>query len=125
MLDYQDKRILKKIIYSKITILIIFIFVILVAKSSSNAYMEQRLTRENLSIAQQELEELDSRRENIETKISDLNTTEGIEKEIRNKFRVAKEGEEMILIIDKDGDIDNLSSNKDGFWSKFLRFLKK
>ena len=82
-----------------------------------SVYEKAQGTNENLEMAQDELNTLKSRGDLLEDKISSLGTPKGIETEIRDKFSVVKEGEEVIVIIKEEFDIKE-QNNKKGksFW---------
>ncbi len=123
MLERKEKKFLNKIIYSKITLVVLFLLLILVARGVWRVFSEVRMTDENKKIAQQELNELENRKERIEKELEEFNSDSGVEKEIRNKFSVVKEGEQMVMILD---DKSNYKSDlkKDTFWSKILNWFK-
>ena len=57
----------------------------------------------------------------MKTEIERLSTERGVDEEIRTKFRVVKEGEGMIVLVDSP-DVSSTSSqnNAKSFWSKIL-----
>lgn len=123
MLDYEEKRYVKRIIYSRISVGIVFIFFLLIAKGTWNAYREAKLTGDNRNVAENELIELKTRKDFIETEIFSLNTPEGKEEEIRSKFQVAKEGENIIMIVDEKQNYVPTETDK-GFLNKLKNLFK-
>jgi len=124
MLDFKEKQILKKIIYSKFTLIFLIFLLVIVVKGVWRVYGEAKMTKENRILAQQELEELENRKRKIELKLEELNSDLGLEKEIRNKFSVVKEGEKMIMILDEKKSNYKSDLKKDNFWSKILDWFK-
>ena len=122
LLDYKEKKIVKKIIYSRITIFVVALLLIFVLRGTWNVYKEAKITQENKKIAKLELNELKMRSYLIQSQIADLKTFEGKEKEIRNKFQVAKKGEKMIMIIGKKDDYSGTKFNE-SFWNKLKQFF--
>ncbi len=99
------------------------VLIVFVARGVLGAYADAKLTKENKNIAEQQLQELQERESDIVAEISDLKTEEGQEKEIRDKFRVAREGEQMIMIIDEKPP-NYLNSKEDkNFWKKTKEFF--
>src|SRR3989344_965976 len=101
MLDYQEKRNIKRFVYSRP---VIGFLLILISKGVWNAYSESKLTSDNRNSAEQEFNDLLSRKDVIQKQIADLSTFEGKEREVRSKFQVAKEGEQMVMIVDEKKD---------------------
>ena len=121
MFDFEEKQVVRRIIYSKVTIFLLALVTLFILKGVWTAYRESKITRINKELAQRELEELKERGENISSEIEILKTKEGEEGEIRSKFGVAKSGEKMVLIIDpKDTKQKEDDGKGDGIWSKFL-----
>ena len=79
------------------------------------------ITAQKKQIAREKYSMISSQEIDLQAKVSELNTDEGIEKSIRDRFPVVKEGEQVILIIDND-DIDKNNENKDK--PSFRQFLK-
>ena len=124
MLNLKEKRIVSKIIYSKITLGILIVLLLIVARGVWRVYGEAKMTEKNEYTAQQELKELEERKKRIGMEIDKLNSVSGIEKEIRNKFSVVKEGEEMVMILDEKNTNYKEDLKKDTFWSKILGWIR-
>ena len=82
-------------------------------------------TGKNRKIVEDKITELEKSKEKLNSDITKLKTEQGIEESIREKFGLAKEGENMILIID-DKNSSEIPKNTDsgGFFS-FLKNLFK
>lgn len=60
--------------------------------------------------------------EELNQKNSRLNTDRGVEEEIRNKFRVVKPGEELVVIVDETGTVST-PLEKTPWWRTVLNFI--
>ncbi len=80
---------------------------------------------DNLSKTAASLEGLQVRDKMLSAEIERLKTETGVEQEIREKYNLVKEGEEVIMVVDKELD-DNLGSKSTpiGFWQKVLDWLR-
>ncbi len=114
--------------YSKIIIIILFIFVLFAGNTTWNLYQKYREAKFNRDIAQSELEKLQKREKNLLSELNKLNTERGIEGELRKKFGIVKDGEEVVVIVEptgnnstKNGDV---KKNKKGFFQKVLSLFK-
>ncbi len=125
MFNYQQKKQIRKVIYSKITLLVLFVFIIILFKACYGIYQKQKISEQNLKIVEEEYYSLDSRKEVLKLEIDKLNTEDGIEREIRSKFNVSKPGEIIINIVDDNKNISNDDSNqKKSFWDNIINIFK-
>lgn len=82
-------------------------------------------TRKNRKIAEDKIIELEKSKEKLNTEISKLKTEKGVEESIREKFGLAKEGEDMILVIDdKNTPTEEKEANSSGFFDFFKNLFK-
>ncbi len=105
MKEFQSKNTVKKRIYSKTSIVILAILLLLTARGVFSVYQKERLTRIEVERVQREKEELQKRYEVIRDNSEMLKSKEGIEAEIRTKFDVIKEGEEVVVVVDRNTPI--------------------
>lgn len=121
MKEFQDKRKWKKYIYSNFTIILLIVIIVFVLFGILSAFniRERAITRELASSAT--LKELSLRKENLERKVLSLNTERGLEEEIRDKFRVAKKGEKMIIILNERKE--KVEKKEENYWHKFLNWF--
>ena len=117
-MDLRRRRLYKKIVYSKFTLLFLAILFILVSKAAWNAYGHVKLTRQNLERAEAELRELEDRKRTVEQESAVLASDAGIEELIRERLPVAKEGERVIIIVDEDSEEASIESEEDLSWWK-------
>jgi cell division protein FtsB len=109
----------KKIIYSGWTALVLIIILIILIRSTWSVFQKERGTEGNLSGTNEEMVLLEDRRDLLIKEIERLNSEKGIEEEIREKFRVVKQGEEMLMIIEGPGNLPN-GTEEESFWQKFI-----
>ena len=127
MLEFQEKKKLRNILYSKITLLALFIVLIFVARATFSVYYKQKASGENLTKAKEEVAELKKREKMLDSEIDRLKTDKGTEKEIRKKFMVGKAGEQVIVIVDDDKLNKNATSESNkrkSVWLKFFDFFR-
>lgn len=70
-----------------------------------------------------ELSTLDQKEQNLKSELDELATDGGVEQEIREKFRVTKEGEQIVVIVPEKTKSEDQDESK-GLFS-FLRNLFK
>jgi len=124
MLDFYEKRKLKQLLYSKVTLVVLLLVAVALIASVWGVYQKERETRIKRAGRAEELKELEGRAASLESEIDRLSTKRGIEEEIRGKFEVAKEGEEVIVIVDAPEDKSEQTQKKrESLWSKFLSWF--
>ena len=80
---------------------------------------------DNLSKTAASLEGLQARDKMLSAEIERLKTETGVEQEIREKFNLVKEGEEVIVVVDKDTEADSSSGVTEiSFWQRVLDWLR-
>jgi cell division protein FtsB len=118
MLEFRKKKKIRKILYSPLVLLfLIFIFLILL-KGVWGVYKKEKISEENLNREKTELVRLENRQKTLASSIDYLKTEQGLESEIRNKFRAVKENEKVVVIIDDEatGTQKVEATTTKGFW---------
>lgn len=104
---------------------LIFLLVILffIIKGSFGVYQKYSFSKNELKKSESELIVLEEKKSNLSEQVAHLDTETGIEKEIRSKFDVAKEGEKLIVIVDDEVEQEVIVEEK-GFVGNFLTTIK-
>ncbi len=101
MREFQEKHDFKRRLYSKTSLIILLLVLILLGKGVISVYGKEKSSRRELERVQRDQQELQGRYAGLEERNNWLKTDEGIEAEIRSKFDVAKRGEGVIVVVDK------------------------
>ena len=122
MLDFKEKRKLKGILYSKPMIIFLGLILVFLINAVWDVYKKAKIANDNKELVSQNFNELKERKEDLSSKIEKLNTERGVEEELRKKFGVAREGEEVVVVINPDIEKDKEKSifSPQGLWQKFL-----
>mgnify|MGYP001794981686 FL=1 len=102
MLDFQQKRKVKSIMYNRITLGILAVLVLIVLHSTWTVYLKEKESSALKDVSLARVEELRGRNLELQGKIDKLATVSGVEEEIRTKFSVAKDNESMVVIVPGD-----------------------
>ena len=93
-----------------------------------DVYQKYSESKKNVDGLSAEYQHLEIRKGELESRIFSLQSESGIEGEIREKFNVAKEGEEVLIIIDpkeeNTAEVEN-KSDLSLFWDKISSFFRK
>ncbi|MCX6701984.1 MAG: septum formation initiator family protein, partial [Candidatus Zambryskibacteria bacterium] len=104
MLDFQQKRKIRSVAYNRITLFILFILILIIGRSTWMVYRKERTSQDMKNVSLQNVEELRLRNDELTAKIARLETTPGVEEEIRSKFNVVKSEENMVVIVENEKD---------------------
>ena len=100
MLDFYEQRRVKQLLYSKLSLLVLAGVAIFLGFQVFGVWEKERITQERRAESAASLAELTEREEVLTTEIERLSTPRGVEEEIRQKFDVVHEGEEVIVLVD-------------------------
>lgn len=120
MLEFQDKKRFRRILYSRITFGVVFFFCLLIGNATFDMYQTNRLTADKRKIAEDELLAVQIREESLRAQIGTLKTERGIEEELRTKFRVVKNGEGVIIVVEEE---EKMATTSKSWISKFFEFF--
>lgn len=102
MFDFQQKRKLKAAFGSRVTWVILLVLTTLMAVSAYNRYQIARDMAERRNVVEKELEALVDRKLELEADVQYLSGERGMEAEMRRQFDVAKEGEQVVIIVEDE-----------------------
>jgi cell division protein FtsB len=105
------KRHTKRILYSTVTLVVLSLIVIGLARSVWAVYKSSRAAAEKRNAAQIELDKLTARKIELEAQVAEMKTDRGAEGQVRERFQVARPGEETIVIIDNPADATGTATN--------------
>lgn len=100
MLRASEKMLVKKIVFGKIGLILLIVLVAFLAKGVWGVYQKSSYAKDNRERAEQELNDLHAREGALTEELSRLDTPRGLEEEIRHKFDVGHEGEQLIVLVD-------------------------
>ncbi len=116
MVDFQTKKRIRKILYSPLVLTILTIVLLGLLSAVWGVYKKAQLSSDNLERERNELNKLTVRQQNLANSIDYLKTDQGVENEIRTKFRAVKEGEQVAVIVEDKQASVTATSTKKGFW---------
>lgn len=102
MFDFHEKRKIRRVLYSKLFIGVVFIVALILARSAYERYRVERDMAGRLLDREQELHELQERALLLESRVDHLRNERGIEEEIRERFDVVRDGEQVVVILEDE-----------------------
>lgn len=128
MHEFQQKRKIRKILYSRSALILLCLLAVVFLRATWNVYEKEKMSRGYVSQAQAQLDKLSAQKENLSASVAALGTNQGVEAEIRRKFQVVKNGEQIAVIVDDSSSSDESSastttSTGGGFWNRINSFF--
>ncbi len=118
MKNFQKGGKWKHIMQSKLFLMFLGVVILVFIYSMFGLVGKMEETSRNRKIAEDKITELEKSKEKLNSDISKLKTEQGVEENIREKFGLAKEGENMILVVDdKNSAQTGKTENSGGFFS--------
>jgi len=112
--------------HSPLALIVLFCVFIIFAYNMVGLVKKERETIKNKASELKKIEELRYRESALSRDIKNLNTEEGIEASVRDKFQVVKPGEKEVLIVDNKENTPTLPKNDDhSFWGYIKRIFTK
>ena len=115
----EFKKNTNRFYHSPIFLFLLFLFLLLLFYKVFGLIQKERESGKNKELLLSQIEDLKRRELNLSSEISSLETDEGIEKLIREKYQVAKEGEKMVVIVgDEKSTLNEIEKRKSriGLW---------
>ncbi len=92
----------RRMIYSKPSAVLLFALLVLFVRGAWEMYEKSVEAREKRDQATSELTTLEEREAALRTEIGRLSNDRGVEEELRQRFMVAKDGENVIIVRSPD-----------------------
>lgn len=103
----------------------IFLFVFLL-RAAWSVHEKSLVSGARLSQARAELDKLQVRNLDLQAKVGYLSTDQGLEKELRTRYRAIKEGESVAVIVGEPESTTTTSASSTepvGWWRKFVSWF--
>jgi cell division protein FtsB len=125
MREFQERRVWRKIIFSKFTFAVLAAVLIFSTYSTAKIYLRSRQAKEANGIIAKQLEDLKVKKSELEASVKRLQTEAGAEEEIRGKFPVQKPGEKAVIIVERENSSNNpAEESAQGFFQNLPRFFR-
>lgn len=124
LLEFQEQRRIRKLFHSRYVLVILIILALLLARAVWGIYVKYERSRAITEKAQTDLVALEDRQKMLALSIESLNTDEGKERELRDRFGVVKEGETLVVLVGEGSDEKPLKRDEKSWWQKFLDYIK-
>ncbi len=123
MRKYQKKSLYSKYLETWPSIFVLFLLVVMIGWGVAGLLGGLRETIKNKNIASAKVLELREREERLSYDIENLETDKGKEKIFRENYGLAREGEELIIIVE-DKNLKEVKEKKKGVFGVFKGWFK-
>jgi len=112
-------------LYSWPVLLLLAVFFIYTLYWTWGAYQKQAASIQGLEGTKRVWDQFTQREAELKENVQKLQTSRGLEEEIRERFSVAKEGEKMAIIIEEKMNGDENNPPKKWFWASFWEIFQR
>jgi cell division protein FtsB len=111
--------------HSPIALILFFLILMFFGYRIIDLIQKERETSHKKELILDQIDSLKQRQNSLSKNISKINTDEGKEEIIREKYQVAKDGEKMVTIVDEKTDNEGVVQENEklnhGFWNWIKR----
>ena len=125
MIPFQERKKLRKILYSKVSLAVLLVMLFAVGQGLWRIQEKVSVARAERDLAARSFADMESRTEELQASLARLKSDQGIEEEVRQKFTVARPWEEVVVVVDesakksKNGEAMEARS----FWERIQSFF--
>ena len=124
---YGNRSPWRKALSSPLTLVGAVIILVILGRAAWNVHQKANMSSARLEQAQVELAKLTARRVDLSDKVASLSTPEGIETEMRTKYRAVRDGELVAVIVDDATTTLTVQASSTpptvSWWRRFLRMF--
>ena len=125
MVDFYSQKKTKRVLFSPWFLTALGVVSLLFLYSAFGTLQKSRETAKNKKLAQEQLISLKEEELRLRSDIEALKTNDGMEKVVRSRFNVVKDGEGVILVVDAPVPIEATHEKTGGFVNFFKNIFGK
>ena len=99
-MKYSNKPIFERIAASPLALIAALVVLGFLIKAAWGSHQKAVQSSQKLSTEQAELAKLEQNQNDLSSQVAYLSTDQGVEAEMRTKFKAVKEGEQVAVIVD-------------------------
>ena len=123
MFDFHQKRKLRSVFGSRITQGVVLLVAFFILLSAYDRYLIAREMADRRADVESEIASLEERRTVLETQVQYLSNERGIESEMRKQIDIAREGEQVVIILEDESaeavNTPTTTPSKERAWYRF------
>ncbi|OHA58495.1 MAG: hypothetical protein A2571_01820 [Candidatus Vogelbacteria bacterium RIFOXYD1_FULL_44_32] len=116
MKDFQGQRRVRKMIYSKISLVVLGLLILFMVKALWGVQTKNSLAVAGRTQAEAELAELEAQKAELSAQVGWLGKDRGQEEALRQNFSVTLPGEKMVIVVEDASRPTTTTPKKSGGW---------
>jgi cell division protein FtsB len=121
MRELEHKQKVKQRLYSTPVLSVILILTLFLIKGTYQVMQKDRMSVASVQELKLKAAALSSRQTELDQSINRLNTGEGVDEEIKDKFSVSKPGEHVAVIVDPKDQSTTTSTSSDPWYNRLWK----
>ncbi len=130
-MKYSNKPIYERIAASPLALIAALVVLGFLTRAAWNIHAKASTSSQKLALEQTQLAKLQANQDTLSAKVAYLSTDQGVEAEMRTKFKAVKDGEQVAVIVDDKSQtaaaVEATSTPSSppagGWWGRVLRFF--
>lgn len=102
MFDFHQKRKLRSVFHSRLTQIVLLVLSLFIFWSAYDRYLVAKEMSEKRLALEEEMINLQKRELSLDKEVEYLSSDRGIEAEMRRQFDIARDGEQVVIILEDD-----------------------
>ena len=124
MKEFHERRRIRAFFHSRYAILALIVVALIITRGVWGVYGKYELSRSLAEKAQADYDGLKAREESLNRMNASLMTEAGKERELRDRFGMVREGEELIVLVEESRRAPvPVPEQKKSFWQRFFGFF--
>lgn len=125
MIPFQERKKIRKILYSKMSLAVLAVLLFAVGRGAWSIHQKAGIAQAERDIAAHSLSELESRNTELQASLARLKSDRGIEEEVRQKYTVARPGEDVVVVVDEKAkkSENGETSTGESWWQNIVSFF--
>ena len=96
----RKERFMSRLIRSPFSYVVLIVFILVFSISAVGTYKKSRIAKQKTKQVEAQFQSLVEQEAHLKSSLEDMNTEYGMEKALREKFGIVKEGEVSVIIVD-------------------------
>ena len=125
MREFQHKHAVRTLLYSKVTMVILFLIMVLMLRSIMELNDKRISVQKLRNDTDAKKNELQDKVDSLQTRNDKMKTERGVDEYIRTTLPVVKEGEGVIVVYDSKGDVVIPARSDMNVWERLIIWFNK
>ncbi len=116
MRELREKQQMKRRLYSWPSLILLAFITFFFIRGTYIVFLKKAESADYVKSLSQKSEDLNKKELDLSANIASLETESGLEKEVKAKYNVAKEGEHVVILVDQNSSATDTTPEKSPWW---------